>query len=370
MSQTFANHKLMKRFSIILTLLFAIGPCLGAQVPTGDEAVPTVKLEPVTPEYKNRIGLSYLMGLNITVDFKRLGGLALSDPGSAIGTAVNRNYDNGYNRVDVSTNAGGLTWYWGYQNANSAQGDNLSLQSYSTLPTAHSNNQTDDPQNGVEVFYQRELFRDKRWRLGLTAAFGYTYVSVQDSQTLKNTSYRTNDTYALGGVIPPLAPYNGTFQGPGPLISSQPSSRSTDVLVSSATVAGYRSLDSDVFTLRLGPYCELPIYKRLSLMLEGGLTLVVADTTFHYNETVTISDPSNDIDLVSSKRRGTDSQTDFLVGAYAGGSLEFALTKQLSLVAGAHYQTTGQTFNHSGKKESVLDFGSSIIVSVGAIYSF
>jgi hypothetical protein len=370
MSQTFANHSLMKRFSIFFTLLvLAANFALAAQAP-GDEVVPTVKLEPISPEYKSRIGLSYLMGLNITVDFKRLGGLALSDPGSSTGAAVNRNYDNGYNRVDVSTNAGGLTWYWGYQNPNSAAGDNLSLQSYSTLPTAHANNQTDDPQNGVEVFYQRELFRDKRWRLGATAAFGYTYVSVQDSQTLKNTSYRTNDTYALGGVIPPLAPYNGTFQGPGALISSQPSSRSTDVLVSSATVAGYRSLDSDVFTIRLGPYCEVPVYKRLSLMLEGGLTLAIADTKFHYNETVTISDPSNDINLVSSKRRGTDSQTDFLVGAYAGGSLEFALTKQLSLIAGAHYQTTGQAINHLGKKESVLDFGSSIIVSVGAIYSF
>src|SRR5258705_2754319 len=130
MSQTFTSHTLMKHFSIIFVLLLLASDFyLGAQVPTGDEAVPTVKLEPVSPEYKTRIGLSYLMGLNITVDFKRLGGLALSNPGSPNGAAMNRNYDNGYNRVDVSTNAGGLTWYWGYQNANSAQGDNLSLQS-------------------------------------------------------------------------------------------------------------------------------------------------------------------------------------------------------------------------------------------------
>ena len=74
--------------SLVLTLLaLATHFAAAAQAP-GDEVVPTVKLEPVSPEYKSRIGLTYLMGLNITVDFKRLGGLALSDPGSATGTAV------------------------------------------------------------------------------------------------------------------------------------------------------------------------------------------------------------------------------------------------------------------------------------------
>jgi hypothetical protein len=314
--------------------------------------------------------MSYLMGMNITVDFKRLDGLALSNPGSPTGSAVNRNYDNGYNRVDVSTNAGGMTWYWGYQNPNSVQGDNLSLQSYATRENASSNNRQDDPQSGVEIFYQRELLRGKKWRLGATAAFGYTYVSINDSHTLKSTVYRTNDTYSLGGIIPPLAPYNGTFQGPGPLISSTPSSRSTDVLARAATISGERSVESDVFTWRLGPYLELPIYKRLSLLIEGWLTLAVTDTTFRYKEKVTISDPSNDIELVSGTRRGSGSETDFLVGAYAGGSLEYELTKKITLLAGAHYQSAGETVDHLGKRESLLNFGGSVIVSVGAIYSF
>jgi hypothetical protein len=363
---------LFTRISVTLAFLVALNPGFRAAAQTlpSEETVPTVKLEPVSPETKNRIGMSYLMGMNITVDFKRLGGLALSNPGSLIGSAVNRNYDNGYNRVDISTNAGGMTWYWGYQNANSAQGDNLSLQSYATRDNAHSNNNQDDPQSGVEIFYQRELLSGKKWRLGATAAFGYTYVSINNSQTLKNTAYRTNDTYGLDGIVPPLAPYNGTFQGPGPLIGSTPSSRSTDVLARAATITGERSVESDVFTWRLGPYLELPVYKKLSVMLEGGLTLAVADTTFHYREKVTISDPSNDIELVSQTRRGTVSTTDFLVGAYAGGSVEYALTKKLSLLAGAHYQTAGESIDKLGKRESVLNFGGSVIISVGAIYSF
>src|SRR5215813_4119479 len=66
------------------------------------------------PMAPNRFGLNYRMGLNISVDFRKLGGLALSQPGPATGSAVNRTYDNGYNRVDSSTNAGGVTWFWGY----------------------------------------------------------------------------------------------------------------------------------------------------------------------------------------------------------------------------------------------------------------
>src|SRR3954467_4203873 len=95
-----------------LVLAAATAWSQSTNLPAADESFPTVKLEPVQPITKNRIGLSYQMGLNITVDFRRLGGLALSSPGPATGTTVNRTYDNGYNRVDISTNAGGLTWHW------------------------------------------------------------------------------------------------------------------------------------------------------------------------------------------------------------------------------------------------------------------
>src|SRR5690242_3901630 len=108
------NHQL-----IATALLFAAAtwtlPARAEELAETPSAAPaSVNLEPAAPEFKNRIGLSYRMGLNITVDFKKLGGLGLSNPGPATGGAVNRNYDNGYNRVDSSGNAGNQTWYWGY----------------------------------------------------------------------------------------------------------------------------------------------------------------------------------------------------------------------------------------------------------------
>ena len=334
-----------------------------------DEILPTVKLEPQDTELKNRIGISYRMGLNISVDFKKFGGLALSDPGPASGSTVNRNYDNGYNRVDSSTNAGGLTWNWGYSSSQSVQGDDLVLQSYSTPANASSNDRQSDPQHGFEMFYQRELRREKHWRLGAEAAFGYSLISVTDRSNLKNTVYRTNDSFALNGTIPPLPPYNGTFKGPGNLIGSTPS-RSTDVVASTATITGERRVDSDVFMIRLGPYMEFPVNQRVSLFANAGLALVVGRTDFSFTERVTIDDPAYDVHLVSQARSGSGSKTDFLVGGYAGGGLAYALTREVSLFGGAQFQAAGRSINHEKGKESILDLGQSVLVSVGVTYAF
>ena len=69
------------------------------------------EIRPPEPELRNKVGLSYRMGLNITVDFKKLGGYpSVGNPGPATGSAVDRTYDNGsYNKVDISGNAGGQT---------------------------------------------------------------------------------------------------------------------------------------------------------------------------------------------------------------------------------------------------------------------
>src|SRR6188768_2236166 len=74
---------------------------LAASAATNDVNLP-LETKPIA---KNRISLSYRMGLNIKADFRRLGGFdAATDPGPDSGAAVDRNYDNGYNRVDITGN--------------------------------------------------------------------------------------------------------------------------------------------------------------------------------------------------------------------------------------------------------------------------
>jgi hypothetical protein len=342
-----------------------------ADDPTSPDLPPprTIKLEPEQTDYLNRFGVNYRMGLNISVDFRHLGGLNGANAGPAIGSAVNRNYDNGYNRVDSSTNAGGLTWNWGYNSPNSVQGGNLVLQSDSTPANASSNDRRDDPQHGFEITYQRELIRHKHWRAGVEAAVGYTFISGHDTRTLFNTVYRTNDAFNLNGVIPPPAGYQGSSSNTAVLLSSEPSSRTVETVPNAATITGERSIDSHVFTFRFGPYIEFPVSERLSLFVDGGLTLAVAQTKFSFDETVTINDPAFDIQN-SGHHSGSGWDTDVAVGGYIEGGVSYAINKRWSAVGAVEYQMAGHEINDVQGKQSVLNLNKAFIISLGVTYSF
>jgi hypothetical protein len=359
------------------TQAVAVQPALS----NDDSNMPPVTLESPPPENRNRLALSYRMGLNISVDFKKLGGFpALTDPGPSTGSTANRNYDNGYNRVDISTNAGGLTWNWGYQNANQIQGNSIVLDSSSSLNNGSSNGHQNDPQHGLELSYSRELHRsdNDKWRFGLEGAFGLSFIDVSDSSTVLTTVNRITDTYTVpGGVfVIPSAPYNGTFQGPGPVISSSLGTgtgvRTITAIPGAAVVTGERALDANVYMIRLGPYLEIPLSRKFSAILNGGLTLAFADVDFTYRETVTIAG------VGSVSRSSTGGETDFLVGGYIGGAISYAVTKEISVFAGAQWEAAGSSVSNSRllnnqvdtKKESVLDLGKSIILNFGVAYSF
>ncbi len=362
--------------SVIGAMLLVAPPALSQTQDSSDSRV-GLALESNPPEKLNRIGLSYRMGLNITVDFRKLGGFPpLSDPGPATGSTYNRSYDNGsYNKVDISTNAGGMTWNWGYDSANQIQGNSLIMQSSSSPANAVSNNRENDPQHGLEFSYSRQLYRHKNMRFGLEAALGYALVDASDSHTLHATVNRITDSFAIpGGVnVVPEAPYHGTFEGPGALLSSSPD-RTTTIISRDAVVSGERKIDSDVFTLRLGPYAEIPVYKGLSFILSGGLSLVLADTKFSYSETVLLTDTGE----VSGPRSGSGSQTDFLVGGYVAGNLSYAVTRDISLFGGVQFQTAGRSVTDTGirnkqsvtQKESILDLGQAVLLVFGVSYSF
>jgi hypothetical protein len=367
------KHSLMASIGL---LVIASARLTNAQAPASAQPVtnspPSWEPESPREERLNRIGLAYRVGLNITVDFKKLGGFpAISDPGPALGV-TNRSYDNGsYNFVDISGNAGGLTWYWGYEDPSQLQGNALVMESAFAPNNVTSKNRQDDPQHGFELSYSRELLRKEKWRLGAEAALGYAAIDVSDSKLLRGSVNRLIDTYTIPeGVIVPAAPYHGTFTGPGALIGALPE-RQTTVLSREATITGERELDSDIYTLRLGPYFELP-YKRLSLLLSGGLTLAVGDTTFSYTETVTIEGSG------SVSRSSSGSQTDFLVGGYVAGTLAYALNDEWSVFAGAQFQMAGRSVTESRtrngqaetKKQSILDLNEALIFVFGVSYAF
>jgi len=338
-----------------------------SQTSTGASVPPKVVLQPAPPQRLNRLSLSYRMGLNVSVDFRKLGGFTpLTDPGPDTGAQSDRNYDGGsYNRVDSSGNAGDLTWYWGYENPDSIQGDTIILTSSSSPATAVSNDHYDDPNHGLELSYARELYRKKNWRCGVEGAFGYSHLSVEDGRTLVNQVDVIQDTYSIPDqvFVIPDAPYRGTYEGPAVVIGSSPQ-RTRTIIPQEAIIDGRRALDADMFLFRLGPYVEFPVDEKLSLMLNGGLTLLVSGTDFSYSETVRIPG------LGSQSRAAAGSESDFLVGGYIGGRVSYAVADEWSVFCGAQFQTAGRSFNHEGGKEAILDMRESVVVSIGVSYSF
>src|SRR5712672_4060131 len=70
---------------------------------------------------ENRFNLSYRAGFNIKADFKNLGRPGL--PGGPSVTGLS--YEDGFVRPNSEPNDLGLSWNWGYQNANQVVGDNI-----------------------------------------------------------------------------------------------------------------------------------------------------------------------------------------------------------------------------------------------------
>src|ERR1051325_7553181 len=266
------------------------------------------------PPLLNRFSVSYRLGFNLHADFKNLGGyVPVKSPGPDSGGGVDRYYDDGFDRVDISTNAGGLTWYWGYSRTNQLSGDGTVLMSGSSSSAgAASKGVSDDPSQGFELTYRGQIAAADNWRWGIEAAFGYLEFHVHDGRALLADVSRTSDAYALNGVIPPVAPYTGTFGGPGALISDSPG-RSFRMIPNGASITGPRSLDASIYSFRLGPYLEIPLAQKLSLNLSGGVVLVDVDGDFRFQETVTILDTG-----ASATTIGAGSRSEWLVGWMVG----------------------------------------------------
>ena len=362
----------MKR-RLVFKVLTAASLCCAAgaraQMPADDTIpVPAFQLEKKPLEKLYHVSLNYSMGYNISATFKHLGQFPTprSDPGPATG-GTDHTYNNGYNRVDVTgNNHGGFqgTWYWGYRDASQISGDSLVMQSSSLASDVDSKSTTRNPQQGMELTFGRELGGARHWRWGLDGTFGFTDVTFEDQRTLTGNVNVVTDTYALNGIVPPLAPYaQPSPAGPGAIISDTPS-RVTGTLVNGATISGSRELDAQLFGFKLGPYLDIPLNDYWALNLRGGLALVEVNSEFTYHETTVVPGAG------SFRNSGQGWHNELLVGGYAAANLSHALNDSTRIFAGVQFQDVGQYTQTLNGRKAVLDLGKSIFVAIGLSYSY
>ena len=322
------------------------------------------------PRPANHFGLSYRPAFNISATFEGIGGYAApSNPGAAVGGDVDRVYDDGYNRRDVSP-SDGLTWHWGYVDAATQISDDwLLLSRSSSVADGVSSDQDSGPQPGVELTYRRELRAWPSLRLGLEGAFNFTWVDIDDSQPTPSSVTRLTDAYALGGIIPPQAPppawaYEGTFLGPGALISDTPAPRPPLVIPNGAVTSGRRNLEASVYGFRVGPYLEVPIGRHVTFSLSGGLAIAAVNSEFEFDESTSIAG------VGPVQQSGRDTGDDLLLGGFAAGNLSYAFTPSVNVFAGVQYQNVGHYHQRTGAREVTVDLGESIFMTLGAGVSF
>ena len=336
------------------------------------------------PDSPNRFGLSYRMGLNLNVQFKNLGGFPAqtAPPGAEAGGLVNRNYDDGYNRVDNNGN-----FYPGYPPA-TRNYEYLSpsqivsdpvlgptfivMHSSSSAANVTGTELNDDPVPGFELTYNRELFRTGSAHWSLETAFGYSDLSVNDSSPYAAGVTTINDAFGvppdvLTGVrvVPPPGPTSGAAGTP--LLDSTPVRSITSVTAGApgaAIINGQHEFNANLFGFRLGPAVEIPLSRKLALSVSGGFALVYVESDFSFNETVAIPG------VGSAANRAAGSGSGWLPGGYVAGNLSWALSDSWALAAGAQFEDVGQYTQNLNGKQATLDLSKSIFVTFGVSYSF
>jgi len=313
-----------------------------------------------------RFSLSYRSSFNISAEFSGVGGFSASGnpggPGSIAGAAgtVVRQYDDGFIGIDISGNAGNLTWYWGYNEGSQVVGDMVRMNSFSS-PGIKSGEVDDGPQHGMELGYQIPVTRVENWKIGIESAFGWTDIGITDSRAMAGTIITSTHGFALNGVIPPVAPYAGTVGGPGAMIS--------DVAVDlgstlgTAVVTGTRTIDAALYSIRLGPYFEWELAEHASLQLSGGLSLGWMDSTFSYYETIVTGG-------VNRTAAGRGGKSDWLIGAYARGQVNVNVSEGIWLFGGVEFNHLGDFEQTVMGRKATVDFGAVVAVSGGLSISF
>jgi hypothetical protein len=352
-------------------------------------AVSSASAQPLGSSHLDRFGLSYRMGFNISAQFKNLGGFAtldpLTNPRNPLRTPNNDpyNYDNGYIYPDATPGAHpGFTWYYGYtagtpQRPTDAPTDFDLFRSSSPARLASRNND-DDPQPGVELTYNRQMGVVGGAFWGLEAGFGFTDLAINDKRTLRGSVIRVADTFRTGnGAILNPPPFAGTFQGPPPndpqgwpLVGLIPVATGRQTLAGAATIAGRRQFEAQIFSLRLGPYLDMPLNQRLTFSLSAGLVLLQVLSDFKFSETVTLDPTIVLADLPPEQHRGSGSKDDLLVGGYIAGNFSYAINENWKVFAGAQFQHAGEYSHTQSGKKAFLNLGESIFVPIGMSFSF
>lgn len=328
------------------------------------------------------LGLRFRVGGRVLLNLKA----TFTDAKPALSTAAGQ-FGDGYVLVgsNTSTNsagvptAGAVTWNWGYDNASQISGNELTLTRYDNVPRVGSLDGSGGSTSfGGELFAMYELYQFRVWNKrtghwGFEAGYGFSTFDVSASGNASGTATRNRSIYSLGGIVPPSPGYQGGFSGPipggpaAPVLDFAPISSSSLSSAGSSTLTA--SVSSDIHSVKLGPWVELPLTDRLTLGFGAGFCTVLAQADLSFRETSTFANPG----LAAAAPAildGTVTRQDWRPGFYAQLHLDYAFTPSWTVFGGIDLQSNPDLkFSTQGRGVD-LKLGSVLGATAGVQFSF
>lgn len=318
-----------------------------------------------------RIGGGYAQLFGLKTEFSGLGTFQSAFMPQAPGTGIERDYDNGYVHVDSSGNLGGETWNWSYNDTTQYNPAGTGSIDYSISNSLANGEATErgDSEPGVEIFAYYDMgpadlsglkIRSATW--GFRGGIQHFRINMENHDFVSTTVGTTTDNFDLGGTIPPLAPYTGSFSGPGPLLGDDPI-RSTGVS-NSGLISGKRDLDAHLTLATFGSYLQIPASSDMDVLLEAGASLGLAHGSYSFTSQTTIAG------LGTQSSNGNKSSTKLLPGIYLGVSGIYQINESFSLIGATRYQYMSSFDLETNGSKATLSFDSAFMISLGGVYSF
>lgn len=302
-----------------------------------------------------------------------------TNPGPLAGGAVDRTYDDGYNRVDSTGNAPAVlggppsTSFFGYANdaqvANAPGAGTLALHSVQLNGGDYTRSSGNQPFPGVDFFYRYDWKAGRNWRLTWELGAAYNYFKWQQNGAPNSTVNLITHVFDLGGVtlFPGGAPYFGESVPPprSPVIGSTPTGASGQADVP-ASVTGPRKLEFHGAQFRVGPALDWVPNDKWSVGVQGGLALGVGFSKLGFAEQITVTAPAT----APFNQAGQSSDTH----GWAGWFSALRVSRKLNEHWTAHMEARhvwNTTLHHTGPTRSAeIDLSSGLGLGTGVSYRF
>jgi hypothetical protein len=284
----------------------------------------------------------------------------------------NREYLDGYVRVDSSGNFGGDTTFWGYGSAAQDAGGNIAFQSLAAGASGGSSitDSSVSAAAGFELYGFYDMgavsilgLKDKGATWGLRTGIQYANVDLNNGSATSGTVSTFTDTFSLGGNSAPGAGFAGTFTGPNQLLGDVALTRTFGGRAN-VQISGNRNLNVNLAISQWGSYLEIPVSKRLDLTLEGGFLLAIASGSYDYTNRVSVGSSAG------QTVRGSHGRTRILPGFYTGLGFSYEINERLSILTNIRYQFLRSYEITANGSTANLDFSGAYVLGISALWKF